>query len=311
MRKKKGNVVNGWINLDKPVGMTSTQAVGNVRRALNAQKAGHAGTLDPLASGVLPIALGEATKTIPYCQDALKIYRFTVTWGAARDTDDAEGDIIATSNLRPTLEAIEAVLPAFLGDIEQVPPKFSAIKINGERAYDLARDGEDVTLKPRPVYIESLHLLSRPDGDSSEFTVTCGKGTYIRSLARDMAEKLGTYGYISALRREAVGTLDASHAISLEMLEKMGDSPPPENVLLPVQTVLDDIPVLAINDQEAARLKQGQKLSFFSKPDLARLIQAGLDFDEEDEALALYKGKPLALVSVKGPEIKPERVFNL
>ncbi len=309
-RRKKGNPVNGWINLDKPLDMTSTQAVGKVRRLTNAQKVGHAGTLDPLATGILPIALGEATKTVPYCQDALKIYEFTVTWGESRDTDDAEGDIIATSDVRPAPDQITAILPDFIGEIEQLPPKFSAIKINGERAYDLARDGQEVELKPRPVYIEELELTETTD-DTAAFRCLCGKGTYIRSLARDMAEKLGTCGYISLLRRTVVGPFSVENAISLEKLEELLHSAPPEEVVLPVQTALDDIPALAVNDQEAARLKQGQKITFFSKPDIERLTQAGIDIREDTDVLATYKGKALALILVQGPEISPLRVFNL
>ncbi|MCB9989008.1 MAG: tRNA pseudouridine(55) synthase TruB [Rhodospirillales bacterium] len=309
-RRKKGNIVNGWINLDKPAEMTSTQAVGRVRRILNAQKAGHAGTLDPLATGILPIALGEATKTIPYCQDALKSYAFTVRWGEARDTDDAEGDIVATSDVRPAPADIEAALPAFIGDIEQLPPKFSALKINGERAYDLAREGEEVILQPRPVYIESLELLST-ETDEAHFRCICGKGTYIRSIARDLGEKLGTCGYITALRREFVGPFDLNNAISLEKLEELGDSAAPETALLPVETALDDIPALAIREQEAAQLKQGRTLSFISRPDLERIKSAGIDVREDCEALVTYQGKPIALVMVCGPEISPVRVFNL
>ena len=197
-RRKKGDKIDGWVNFDKPLGMTSTQAVGKVRRAYNAQKVGHAGTLDPLATGVLPIALGEATKTIPYTQDALKTYEFTVRWGEQRSTDDAEGEVIATSEIRPTPDAIESALPAFTGEITQTPPRFSAIKIDGQRAYDLARDGQEFEIKSRTVFIESLSLLSH-DTDTASFTMTCGKGTYVRSLARDLALELGTVGYICLL----------------------------------------------------------------------------------------------------------------
>lgn len=311
-RRKKGDIVNGWINLDKPYDMTSTDALAKVRRALNAQKAGHGGTLDPLATGILPIALGEATKTIPYCQDALKTYTFSIMWGEARDTDDAEGDVIATSEIRPTAEQIQAIIPQFTGDIEQMPPRFSAIKIKGKRAYDLARAGEEVELKPRPAYIDQLDLLNT-DNNRAHMRMVCGKGTYVRSLVRDMAEALGTVGYVADLRREAVGCLTTANAISLEKLQELAHSARLEEILLPVQTVLDDIPALAINEQEAVRLKRGQKLLFIARPDIDRLNQAGLSPDDKSDmtALALYKGKPIALVSVYGVEVQPIRVLNL
>ncbi|MGB0720111.1 MAG: tRNA pseudouridine(55) synthase TruB [Bdellovibrionales bacterium] len=327
-RNKKGDKVDGWINLDKPVGVTSTQAVGKVRRALNAQKVGHAGTLDPLASGILPIALGEATKTIPYVQDAFKAYEFTVTWGQQRSTDDAEGDVIACSDIRPTIEQIEAALPAFIGEIEQIPPQFSAIKIDGQRAYDLARAGEQVDIKPRQVFVEHLEIIHPhptppPRGGGNEadaqhlaavggggvsqtsFIMTCSKGTYVRSLARDLAVTLGTYGYVSALRRTAVGTFTAADAISLEKLTQMDHSAARSEALLAVQAPLDDIPALAISDQEGATLRNGQVLSFISRADFHRLD--GI----KGEALALCRDKAVALVEIEGPHIKPVRVFNL
>lgn len=304
MASKKGLPINGWIAFDKPYGMTSTQAVGKVRRILNAQKIGHGGTLDPLATGILPIALGEATKTIPYIQDALKIYTFTVQWGEARTTDDMEGEVIKTSNIRPTRGQIEAILPRFTGDIMQTPPQFSAIKIAGERAYDIARSGEEVELKPRPVYIETLELLSQTT-DSADFECLCGKGTYIRSLARDMAEALGTVGFIAALRRDAVGLMNLENAISLEKLEEYGHS-----ALLPVETVLDGIPALNLNQQEAVRLKNGQSLSFISRPDAERLQKAGIT-ESPATALAVYNGTPVALVMIDGIDIQPVRVLNL
>ncbi|MCB9991770.1 MAG: tRNA pseudouridine(55) synthase TruB [Rhodospirillales bacterium] len=316
-RRRKGNIVNGWINLDKPSDMTSTDAVNIVRRALNAQKAGHGGTLDPLATGILPIALGEATKTIPYCQDHMKRYSFRVIWGEARDTDDAEGDVIETSAIRPSEAAILAALPAFTGDIEQIPPQFSAIKIDGERAYDRAREGKENKLAPRPVYIEEL-TLTDANADSAGFSCLCGKGTYMRSLARDLSKALGTVGYIADLRREAVGPLTTDNAISLAKLREIGDiarseAEPDalEDVLLPVETVLDDIPALALNEKEAARLRNGQKLLFIARPDMDRLGQIGLEIGEDATALAIYNGKPIALVAVAGAEISPVRVLNL
>ncbi len=309
-RSKKGQIVNGWINLDKPEGLGSTQAVGKVRRLFDAQKVGHGGTLDPLATGILPIALGEATKTIPYCQDHIKVYSFAACWGEERNTDDAEGEVIATSPVRPTAEQIQAILPRFTGEISQIPPQFSAIKVDGERAYDLARDGEDFELNARTVYIETLEMTEF-NPDMPRFRVVCGKGTYMRSLVRDMARALGTVGYIKDLRREAVGPLTQNTAISLEKLQELADSARLEEALLPVETVLADIPALALTTQEAARLKQGQALTFIARPDIERLNKAGIDWKAGDTALAVLNGLPVALVSVDGPEIHPVRVLNL
>ncbi len=309
-RKRKGDKIDGWINLDKPVGLSSTQAMAKVRRALNAQKAGHAGTLDPLATGVLPIALGEATKTIPYIQDGVKTYSFTITWGEQRDTDDAEGDIIATSDIRPTKEQIKAALTDFIGETEQTPPRFSAIKINGQRAYDLARGGEDFEIRSRIVYIKTLELLSTTE-HTATLIMNCGKGTYVRSLARDLAEKLGTCGYISALRREAVGPFQAKNAILLDKLQEMGNSAALDEALLPLGSALDDILALPVKAPEAALLRNGQELAFISRPDFERLSKAGIDTEEPQEALATLESKPVALVNVQGPKIRPVRVFNL
>lgn len=309
-RSKKGQIVNGWINLDKPEGLGSTQAVGKVRRLFDAQKVGHGGTLDPLATGILPIALGEATKTIPYCQDHIKIYSFAACWGEARNTDDAEGEVIATSAIRPTEAQIQALLPRFTGEISQIPPQFSAIKVDGERAYDLARDGEDFELKARTVYIETIEMIEF-NPDLPRFRVICGKGTYMRSLVRDMAQALGTVGYIRDLRREAVGPLSQNTAISLEKLQELADSARLEEALLPVETVLADIPALALSTQEAARLKNGQALTFIARPDIERLDKAGIDWKAGDTALAVLQGTPVALVDVEGPNIHPVRVLNL
>lgn len=310
-RKRKGKPVNGWVNLDKPAGMTSTQAVGKIRRIFDAQKAGHAGTLDPLATGILPIALGEATKTVPFLQDALKTYEFTITWGEARDTDDAEGQVIATSPVRPDLAQIESALPAYTGEISQVPPKFSAIKIDGQRAYDLARDGENVELKPRQVYIEELELTGHQEG-TTHFRMVCGKGTYVRSLARDLAIDLGTYGYISALRRTEVGGFTAQNAISLDILEKMGDSAALNQALLPLESALDDILALSVKDEEAARLRNGQGLAFISRPDFDRLAKAGFETGNGVlQGLAVSNDRPVALIEIEGPNVKPVKVFNI
>ncbi|MCB1531371.1 MAG: tRNA pseudouridine(55) synthase TruB [Alphaproteobacteria bacterium] len=306
-RRRKGDKVDGWVNFDKPLEMTSTQAVGKVRWLYNAQKAGHAGTLDPLATGILPIALGEATKTIPFMQDALKTYFFTIKWGEQRSTDDTEGDIIATSDIRPSAEDINAALPAYIGDIQQVPPKFSAIKVDGQRAYDLARDGEDVQLKARSVYIHSLELLETR-ADEADFRMICGKGTYVRSLARDLALDLGTKGYIALLRREAVGGFGEKNAILLDKLEDLRNSARLDEALLPLSAALDDIPALALKENEIAPLKNGQVLSFVSKPDFDRLEKIGLAANET--ALATFQGKAIALIEVEGAQIKPVRVFN-
>jgi tRNA pseudouridine55 synthase len=311
-RKKKGDKIDGWINLNKPVGITSTQALGIVKRALGPQKAGHAGTLDPLASGILPIALGEATKTVPYVQDGIKTYNFEVTWGEQRTTDDAEGSALKTSDKRPARAEIEALLPAFHGEINQVPPQFSAIKVDGNRAYDLARDGEEFELKTRTVYIQRLEITDH-SGDKTSFRCVCGKGTYVRSLARDMGETLGCFGYISRLERTAVGPFTLDNAISLDIFRQNGDKPTPEQVLLPLQTALDDIPVLALREQEAARLKNGNVLTFLSKPDLDRMSDAGIEWGNTNivTALTTYDKKAIAIVEIEGPELHPIRIFNV
>lgn len=308
-RNKKGIPLHGWINLDKPQGLTSTQAIGRVRRILNAQKLGHAGTLDPLATGVLPIALGEATKTIPYAQDSDKTYHFTVRWGEARNTDDSEGDIIATSPVRPSPAQINALIPRFIGDIEQTPPQFSAIKIDGARAYDLARAGEEVDIKSRPVTVHDLRLLGTTP-DSAEFELHCGKGTYVRAIARDMGEILGCFGHVTVLRRISVGCFSEKTAISLDIFEKILQSAPADQVLLPVETVLDDIPALAMTDAEIGRIRQGQTLKFISRPDVDRLSVAGVD-ETTDIVLAVGQNKPIALLQKNGAELHPIKVFNL
>lgn len=316
-RRKKGNPVHGWINLNKPVGVTSSQAVAIVKRAFQAQKAGHAGTLDPLADGVLPIALGEATKTVPFIQDALKAYDFTVIWGQQRTTDDAEGEIVQQSHIRPTREQILAALPAFIGDVRQIPPIYSAIKIDGQRAYDLARYGSNpelIEMPEREVYIESLELLEM-DEASARFLCICGKGTYVRSIARDMALACGTFGYVGRLQRVQVGGFSVEDAISLDIFKENEHSAALDEALLPVTAVLDDIPALSVTDDEAFRLRNGQVLRFISRHDVARLTSIGLEPrpDDINDALAVHAddGTPIGLVAVKGVEIKPERLFNL
>jgi len=299
-RRKSGDKVDGWVILDKPVGLGSTPAVSRVRRLFGAQKAGHGGTLDPLASGVLPIALGEATKTVPFVMDGRKEYRFTLRFGQARSTEDAEGEVTATSDLRPTDEAIRGALAAFVGEVEQVPPAFSALKIEGKRAYDLARAGQPVALKPRRVLIERLELLGRPDTDHADFVVSCGKGTYIRSLGRDLARALGTVGHLSALRRTAVGPFREEAAISLPKLEALGHIPALLGALAPVATALDDIPALALTEAQADRLRQGQPVLLTrDAPPSGALLRA-----ETGSRL-------VALVRSDGASLKPVRVFNL
>lgn len=303
--KKRGEPVHGWVALDKPVGMTSTQAVAKVRWLFNAEKAGHGGTLDPLASGLLPIALGEATKTVQWAMDGRKVYRFTAAWGEERTTCDLEGDATATSAARPLRRDIEAILPEFEGDILQVPPAFSAIKIGGERAYDLARAGEAVALAPRPVTIEKLSLLDLPDESHASFEVTCGKGTYIRSLARDMGRALDCLGHISVLRRIAVGPLTEDQMIPLETLEELRHKAPGDNamngVLRPIETMLDGIPALAIDERQAQRLKQGQQV-------LLRGANAPVALDA---VLVTWGSKLLGICSIEQGALKPKRLFNL
>lgn len=309
-RRKKGDPISGWVNFNKPYEMTSTQAVGKVRHLLNAQKVGHAGTLDPLATGVLPIAIGEATKTIPFAQDDLKTYSFTITWGEQRSTDDKEGEVIATSDHRPTEREIKGILQNFTGEIEQIPPRFSAIKINGERAYDIARDGEIPDLKSRIVYVKSLELAT-VSKDSAEFTMICGKGTYVRSIARDMGEILGTKGYISALRRDQVGVFTLNNTISLDSLEQMDYKSARIEALLPLTIVLDDIPALNLSAEETTKLRNGQALQLVSKPDFQRLIDVGLGEKTPQTALAMFDGAPVALIEQERATIKPFRVFNI
>jgi tRNA pseudouridine55 synthase len=305
-QKRVRNDVHGWVVLDKPVGMTSTHAVAVLKRLFNAKRVGHAGTLDPLASGGLPIALGEATKTVPYVMDGRKRYRFTVRWGEERDTDDVEGQPTRTSDARPTVETVEGLLPQFMGTIEQVPPQFSAIKIQGERAYDLARDGETVNLQPRPVEIHELILIEQPDSDHSVFEAECGKGTYVRALARDMGRLLGCYGHISALRRTQCGPFDENDMIPLAELEGLCDRAASgegslADALLPVETALDDIPALAVTRADAARLARGQAV-----------LLRGRDAPQfSGTVYVTVGGRLLALAEIGNGELIPKRVFNL
>ncbi len=261
-RKPKGRPIDGWLIIDKPTGIGSTDVVNRVKRAYDAQKAGHGGTLDPLATGLLPIAFGHATKTVPYVMDGTKVYHFTLAFGEARDSDDSDGAVTETSDARPTDAQIRAALPAFTGDIMQVPPVYSAIKVNGERAYDLARDGQVVQLEARPARVDRFELIDRPSADSAVFEVQSGKGVYMRSLARDLARAVGTVGHIAALRRLRVGPFTEAHAVPLDKIAVTGDTPPPSlDLLLPLTTALADIPALAVTEAEAARLNFGQALS--------------------------------------------------
>jgi tRNA pseudouridine55 synthase len=299
--RKRGNPVNGWVCVDKPVGVTSTQTVGKVRYAFDAQKAGHAGTLDPLASGILAIALGEATKTIPYAVDTQKTYRFTVRWGEQTSTDDAEGETIATSGVRPERAVIEAALPEFTGEIMQLPPRFSAIKLAGARAYDLARNGEAFELSPRPVKVRAFRLLEMPDADNAIFELICGKGTYVRALARDLGLRLGTAAHARDIRRLQAGPFNESNAISLDKIEQLVHNPSLSAYLLPVETPLDDIPALAITGSDATRLKRGL-------PILARNGQVN---PSDAIICARIHGKAVALGFIEAGEFRPVRIFNI
>ena len=304
--KRDKRDVHGWVVLDKPVGMTSTHAVSVIKRLFTAKRAGHAGTLDPLASGCLPIGLGEATKTVPFVMDGRKLYRFTVRWGEERDTDDAEGRVIAISDRRPSAEAIRAALPAYIGTIQQVPPRYSAIKIEGERAYDLARDGASVELAARPVEIRRLELVEVPDPDHAVLEAECGKGTYVRSIARDLGRSFGCFGHVCALRRTAVGPFSEETMIPLEQLETLchraaSGEASLADALLPVETALDDIPALAVSRADAARLTRGQ----------AVLLRGRDAPNFGGPVYVTVAGQLLALAELDHGEIVPKRVFNL
>ena len=301
-QKRTRAKVNGWVILDKPLHTPSTKAVNIIRRAFNAAKAGHSGTLDPLASGILPIALGEATKTIPYVMDATKDYAFEVTWGAETTTDDREGEETLTSDHRPSMAEINAIIPQFTGRISQVPPIYSAIKKDGKRSYDLARNNQEVELDPREVDIHHLVCLEY-DEEKARFNVTTGKGAYIRSLGRDMARALGTRGHISSLRRLRVGPFSLDASISLDFFEKIDNSVDAFEALHPVSTALDDIPALAITEDDATRLRRGQKIEV----DCSTIVS-----DADDVVMtAIYQGQLVAMVSLRHTTASPIRVFNL
>ena len=297
-RKKKGDKIDGWLVIDKPLGMSSSAVVGKVKWLLKAQKAGHAGTLDPLASGILPIGLGEATKTMPFIVDASKTYEFTMQWGKSTTTDDSEGEFVATSDVLPTKDQIDAILHAFTGAIEQTPPIYSAIKVDGKRSYDLARQGVDVELKSRIVNIQSLSIVSHDENTAqTTLKVDCGKGTYIRSLARDIALKLGSVAYVIYLRRTRVGPFDENNAISLEKLEDLSHSAPAVDYIGSLMTALDDIPVLAISETEAALIKQGRTLTHPTA--------------KQGVLILLHGDIPIAIAEASDDIIRSLRVFNM
>lgn len=305
-RKPKGRPIDGWLIVDKPTGIGSTDVVNQVKRAFEAQKAGHGGTLDPLATGLLPIAFGAATKTVPYVMDGTKVYRFTLRFGEARDSDDADGQVTQTSEARPDDAAIQAALPGLRGDIMQVPPIYSAIKVNGERAYDLARDGVAVQLDARPARVDRFELVERVDADTAIFEVQSGKGVYMRSLARDLALACGTVGHVAALRRTRVGPFTETDGIPLDRIAATGDTPPPSlDLLLPLATALADIPALAATEAEAARLGFGQALS------LVEFMGRIPDAADPDGGLVrvLAAGRFVGLCRLEDGQLLPERLM--
>ncbi len=307
-RRRKGEAVSGWICLDKPYDLTSTQAVSRVRRIFNAQKAGHAGTLDPLATGVLPIALGEATKTVAFMVDADKSYRFTIAWGTSTTTLDREGEVTGRSDVRPTPDQVKAVLHEFEGEVMQVPPAYSAIKVDGERAYDLARAGEAVELSARPVLIHGLAVGEAPDADHLEIHLDCGKGAYVRAVVRDLAARLGAEAHVSELRRTRVGPFTEATAIGLDLLEDLGHKARQSEALLPVETALDDIPALAVTDEDAFRLKQGRSIVLV--PRQVESLRAGLAPGSRTVS-AMCGGVMVALCEMRAGRLEPSRVFHL
>ena len=297
-RRRKGRDISGWLVVDKPAGITSTAVVNKVRWALDAKKAGHAGTLDPEATGVLAVALGEATKTVPYITDALKAYTFTVRLGQATNTDDAEGEIIATSDLRPDDEAIKAALGAFVGDVMQVPPQFSAVKVDGERAYKKARDGEEMTLAARPLWVEELLLVDRPDDDHVVLEMTCGKGGYVRSIARDLGEALGCKAHVKSLRRIWSGPFQATDGVKLEEIDAKAKTADLDVYVQPLEVGLADLPEVRCLAESVAKLRNGNPAS---------VIATGVEYGEE--VWASFEGQAIAVGTFRGGEMQPSRVF--
>jgi tRNA pseudouridine55 synthase len=299
-RRRKGRDISGWVLVDKPAGLTSTAVVNKVRWAFDAKKAGHAGTLDPDATGLLPVALGEATKTIAYLGDALKGYDFTVRWGAQTTTDDAEGEVLETSDARPAAADIEAALPEFCGDIRQVPPQFSAVKVEGARAYDLAREGEALELGARDLYVDELTLLSCPDADHAELRFVCGAGGYVRAIARDLGRRLGCLGHVTALRRTWVGPFDIEQAVALGEIERLAKMPEIDALRAPVALALADLPELRATEEGATRLRNGNP---------GQVLPGEAEYG--DLAWASFGGQPVAVGRLRAGELHPERVFNL
>lgn len=297
-RKRKGRDISGWLVVDKPAGLTSTAVVNKVRWALDARKAGHAGTLDPEATGVLAVALGEATKTVPYITDALKAYEFTVRFGQATRTDDADGEVIARSDLRPTDDEIKEALHGFVGDIQQVPPQFSAVMIDGERAYKRARDGEEMEIAARPLFVDELTLIDRPDPDHAVLMLVCGKGGYVRSIARDLGEVLGCLGHVLKLRRVWSGPFDDEDGLSLDRIDELARTPELDAHVLPLQVGLADLPELTCTPEAATRLRNGNP---------AMVIASGVEYG--DECWVSLDGEPIAVGVYKAGEVHPSRVF--
>lgn len=302
-RKPTGRRINGWLVIDKGPAITSTQVVAEVKRLTQAQKVGHGGTLDPLATGVLPIAMGEATKTVAYVMDSRKSYEFTLRFGEGRDTDDAAGAVIATSDLRPSDAELAAALPQFVGLIQQVPPQYAAVKVQGERAYDIARRGETVELAPREIRIDELELTARPDPDHAQFRMRSGKGAYVRSIARDLGQVLGCHAHVAALRRTEVGAFRAEDAISLEALARIVEDDSLPQVLVPVTTALAGIPALAVTEPQAHRLRAGQ-------PVLITPALLGEAVGDPATVRAMRAGELIALARLEGMELSPVRVFQ-
>ncbi len=299
-RRKKGRPLHGWLVIDKPLGITSSAVVNKAKWAFDAKKAGHAGTLDPEATGVLAIAFGEATKTVPYVTDSLKAYRFTVRLGEATNTDDAEGEVIATSEIRPGAEDIRAELPAFTGEIMQVPPQYSAVKVDGERAYKRARDGEEMELKARPLFVESLELVEMPDADHAVLEMTCGKGGYVRSIARDLGKALGCFGHVVQLRRVWAGPFEIADSIPFAKLDELAKDRALDDFLLPLEAGLNDLEELSCTVEGAARLRNGNP---------GMVVASDVEYGEE--CWASFEGRPVAIGVYKAGELHPNRVFVL